>query len=117
MSLFTLTELPEKLRGIHLDDPNLSDGMAIEEAAEAIEQLRGNLSLAEEGLANYQQENERLRQILAHRLQELYQAKWLIRNGEKHFGSLWRNATAEDIRAVAERSSEPQSGEQHGDSV
>jgi hypothetical protein len=96
---------------------------------EDFEVMRGTLSLAEEGLANYAQENERLcgdlslakraledlareneqlRQTFAYRLRELYQAKWLIRNGEKHFGSLWRDATAEDIRAIAERSYEPQ---------
>ena len=56
-------------------------------------------------------ENEQLRSTLAHRLRELYEAKWLIRNGEKHFGSLWRDATTEDILAITRRS-EPQPGEQ-----
>ena len=46
---------------------------------------------------------ERLLSTLAYRLQELDDAKWLIRNGEKHFGSLWRDATAEDINAVTRR--------------
>ena len=78
-------------------------------AAAEIEQLRGTLSLAEEGLANYAQENERLQSILAQRLQELDDAKWLIRNGEKHFGSLWRDATAADIMAVTRRPAVPQS--------
>jgi len=49
-------------------------------------------------------ENEQLRTTLAHRLQELYEAKWLIHNGEKHFGSLWRDATTEDILAITRRS-------------
>lgn len=75
------------------------------------DQLRGNLSLAEEGLANYQQENAQLRSTLAYRLQELDNAKWLIRNGEKHFGSLWRDAIAEDINAITRRAP-PQPGEQ-----
>jgi len=75
------------------------------------DQLRQELSLAEEGLANYQQENARLHSTLARRLQELADAKWLICNGEKHFGSLWRDATAEDINAVTRRAL-PQPGEQ-----
>jgi len=36
-----------------------------------VAQLRGNLSLAEEGLANYQQENGQLRQTLREILEEL----------------------------------------------
>jgi len=67
------------------------------------EQAQKELSLAEEGLANYAQENQQLRSTLAHRLQELDDVKWLIRNGEKHFGSLWRDATASDIDAVTRR--------------
>lgn len=78
---------------------------------ERINQLRQELSLAEEGLANYQQENANLHSILARRLQELDDAKWLIRNGEKHFGSLWRDATSEDINAITRRAL-PQSAEQ-----
>lgn len=70
---------------------------------ERIKQLERELSLAEEGLANYAQELEQLRSTLAHRLQELYEAKWLIRNGEKHFGSLWRDATTNDILAITRR--------------
>jgi len=41
-------------------------------AAAEIEQLRGNLSMAEEGLANAMQENERLRQALSDVLKETY---------------------------------------------
>lgn len=59
--------------------------------------------LDDESVANYQQELERLHSTLAYRLQELDNAKWLIRNGEKHFGSLWRDATAEDINAITRR--------------
>ena len=82
----------------------------LDDQKDIIAQLRQELSLAEEGLANYQQENAQLRSTLAYRLQELGDAKWLIRNGEKHFGSLWRDATTEDILAITRRS-EPQPGE------
>jgi len=56
-------------------------------------------------------ENSQLHSALAYRLQQLEDAKWLIRNGEKYFGSVWRDATAEDINAITRRAP-PQPGEQ-----
>ena len=79
---------------------------------EEYERLRGTLPLAEEGLANYAQEVGHLHSTLAHRLQELDDAKWLIRNGEKHFGSLWRDATTDDIAAITRRPASQETG--HG---
>jgi hypothetical protein len=96
MTMYTVRELILRLNTMNVADPTLADAIVVSEASNA--------------LAAAHAENAQLRQTLAHRLRELYQAQWLIRNGEKHFGSLWRDATAEDIRAIAERSSEPQTG-------
>lgn len=89
----------------------------IQDATQHLNKIRGELDALkrtgeqEKDYADTCYENERLRgeisqlrSTLAHRLQELYDAKWLIRNGEKHFGSLWRDATPEDINAVTRRS-------------
>jgi len=75
----------------------------LDDQKDIIAQLRQELSLAEEGLANAMQETQHLHSTLARRLQELDDDKWLIRNGEKHFGSLWRDATAEDINSITRR--------------
>ena len=74
---------------------------------QTIKDLGFQLGMAEEGLANYAQELAHLHSTLAHRLQELDDVKWLIRNGEKHFGSLWRDATAADIATITRRPAEP----------
>jgi hypothetical protein len=39
MSLYTVSELIERLQSMRLDDPQLADGMVIEEAAEALKRL------------------------------------------------------------------------------
>ena len=68
VSLYTIAELSVRLREIRLDDPNLSDGIVIEEAAEAIERLNTLLRQwqFDVGGASERLERETLAAINAH---------------------------------------------------
>jgi hypothetical protein len=85
------------------------------------QQLRGNLSFAEEGLANYAQENERLRVALSdlHAQVEkfcLEQGEWEFYTGPalRALGRSNHDIHEIDLQKLVEaaRSSEPQPGEQ-----